>query len=141
MIALRAPVKYNGSQPAGFALNMVRGATMLAVTNVRTGRTVSSSIDEAKGALKALRGLMFRKEMSADAGMIFRPAKGIHTHFMRFPIDLIYLDRNDTVSKIRPAMPPWRFDFTNASGVIEMNAGAAAAHDIQVGDKLTFMPA
>jgi uncharacterized protein len=113
---------------------------MLAMTNVRTGKTVTSSIDEAKGLWKSFKGLMFRKEMPADYGLIFRPAKGIHTHFMRFPIDLIYLDKNDAVSKIRPAMPPWRFDFTNASGVIEMNAGVASALDIQVGDKLTFTP-
>jgi uncharacterized membrane protein (UPF0127 family) len=70
--------------------------------------------------------------------MLFRPARGIHTQFMRFPIDLIFLDKTNNVVKVRPAMAPWRFDFTNADAVIEMNAGAAAANDVLPGDRLLF---
>jgi len=68
--------------------------------------------------------------------MLIRPAKGIHTHFMRFPIDLIYLDEQNRVVKIRPSMRPWRFDFTNAAAVIEMTGGTSAAVDIREGDQL-----
>jgi uncharacterized membrane protein (UPF0127 family) len=35
-------------------------------------------------------------------------------------------------------MKPWRWDFTNASGVIEMNPGSAAKYDVQPGDQLQF---
>jgi uncharacterized membrane protein (UPF0127 family) len=108
------------------------------VINDRTGAVVATSIAEADGAWRAFKGLMFRKELPEGHGMIFRPARGIHTHFMRFPIDLIFLDKSSVVVKIRPAMGPWRFDFTSADAVIEMNAGAAIANDILSGDRLVF---
>jgi uncharacterized membrane protein (UPF0127 family) len=110
------------------------------VVNERTGAVVATAIAEADGPWQAFKGLMFRKDLPDGHGMLFRPARGIHTHFMRFPIDLIFLDKSDRVVKIRPAMVPWRFDFTNAAGVIEMAAGRAEANDIRPGDQLLFQP-
>jgi uncharacterized membrane protein (UPF0127 family) len=111
------------------------------VVNDRTGNVVGSAIAEAAGPWQSFKGLMLRKELPDGHGMVFRPARGIHTQFMRFPIDLIFLDDSNLVVKIRPAMAPWRFDFTNADAVIEMSAGAAAAKDIRLGDRLEFQPA
>lgn len=110
------------------------------VVNKRTGATVASAVAEAANPWQAFKGLMFRKALPEGHGMVFRPARGIHTQFMRFPIDLIFLDKSGQVVKIRPAMGPWRFDFTNADAVIEMNAGAARAAGLQPGDELDFLP-
>jgi uncharacterized membrane protein (UPF0127 family) len=109
------------------------------VVNQRTGEVVGTAIVEAAGPWQAFKGLMFRKELPAGHGMLFRPARGIHTQFMRFPIDLVFLDKSNQVVKIKPAMRPWRFDFTSADAVIELNAGAAAR--VQPGDELRFHPA
>jgi len=84
---------------------------------------------------------MFRKGLPDGHGMFFRSAKGIHTQFMRFPIDLIYLDKHNQVVKVRPSMRPWRFDFTNAAAVIEMTGGTAASLDVRAGDRLEFTAA
>lgn len=111
------------------------------VVNHRTGSVVATSIEEAKGPWRSFRGLMLRKGLPDGHGMVFRPAKGIHTQFMRFPIDLIFLDKHNQVVKVRPSMRPWRFDFTNAAAVIEMTGGAAAHTDIRPGDQLDFRPA
>ena len=111
------------------------------VMNTRTGRVVGTAIEEAKGPWRSFRGLMFRDGLLEGHGMLFRPAKGIHTQFMRFPIDLIYLDKQNRVVKVRPSMRPWRFDFTNAAAVIEMTGGTAAAVDVLAGDQLEFHPA
>jgi uncharacterized protein len=108
------------------------------VRNERTGKLVGDQIEEAAGLWGSFKGLMFRKSIPDGYGMVFRPARGIHTNFMRFPIDLIYFDKANRVSKVRPAMKPWRWDFTNASGVIEMNPGSAAKYDVQPGDQLQF---
>jgi uncharacterized membrane protein (UPF0127 family) len=116
-------------------------AKISTVINQRTGKVVATSIEEAGNPWQAFKGLMLRKDLPNGHGMIFRPARGIHTHFMRFPIDLIFLDKSNRVVKIRPAMGPWRFDFTNADAVIEMKAGAAASNDIQPGDQLLIEPA
>jgi hypothetical protein len=110
------------------------------VVNERTGRVVLTHVRHAEGVWGSFKGLMFQKSLPADHGLVFRPAQGIHTQFMRFPIDLVFLDKQDIVTKVREAMPPWRFDFTNAPGVIEINPGAARVADIRPGDHLRFEP-
>lgn len=111
---------------------------MTGVVNTRNGRIFLTDLRAARGPWQAFAGLMFRASLPAGQGMLFRPARGIHTQFMRFPIDLVYLDETNRVCTIRPAMAPWRFDFRRAAAVIEANAGAAAAADVQVGDVLRF---
>ena len=108
------------------------------VRNERTGQVIGDDIVEAKGLWGSFKGLMFRKAIPDGYGLVFRPARGIHTNFMRFPIDLIYFDKENRVTKVRPAMKPWRWDFTNAAAVIEMNPGMAARADVKPGDLLRF---
>ena len=110
------------------------------VTNDRTGQVVLTDVVQAQGAWGNFKGLMLKKGLPNGSGLLFKPARGIHTQFMRFPIDLVFLDETDRVTKIREAMRPWRFDFTNAAGVIEINPGAACAAGIQPGDRLRFEP-
>ena len=108
------------------------------IRNGRTGDLLASTAEEAEGPGKSLMGLMFKKRIPDGYGLVFRPARGIHTNFMRFPIDLIFFDRDHRVVKVRPAMVPWRWDFTMAAGVIEMNPGSAAQANLQPGDQLQF---
>ena len=111
------------------------------VTINRSGVTLATDLDEARGVWGGFKGLMFRKVLPRGHGLLFRPAQGVHTQFMRFPIDLVFFDENNVVTKIHPAMPPWRFDLTMARGVIELNAGAAQAAGLLAGDQLRFEPA
>jgi uncharacterized membrane protein (UPF0127 family) len=106
------------------------------VVNARTGQVVLHELREARGPWGKFIGLMFARSLDAAHGLLFRPARGMHTHFMRFPIDLIYLDEGSHVEAIREAMAPWRFDFRSAAAVIEVNAGAARSSDVRVGDRL-----
>ena len=116
------------------------GTATQRVVNERTGRVVLTAARRAEGPWGSFKGLMFRGGLPPGHGLVFRKVAGVHTQFMRFPIDLIFLDKANRVTKVREAMPPWRFDFTNAAGVIEMNPGAARAMDIQPGDRLRFEP-
>ena len=116
---------------------MSKGKTSI-VRNQRTGGTLGTDIEEASGLWGSFKGLMFRSSMPDSYGMVFRPARGIHTNFMRFAIDLIYFDKTNKVSKVRLAMKPWRWDFTSAAGVIEMNPGSVSRADIRPGDQLIF---
>ena len=108
------------------------------VMNMRTGSVVAQTAEEAAGLWASFKGLMFRASMPDDYGLVFRPAMGIHTCFMRYPIDLIYFDKQNRIKKIRSAMKPWRIDLTNAAGVIEMNPGTASRTGLQKGDVLEF---
>lgn len=109
---------------------------MTTVVNARTGRVFLSDLREARGPWGKFTGLMFARSLGGDHGLLFRAAQGVHTHFMRFPIDLIYLDDASRVEAIRESMAPWRFDFRLAAAVIEVNAGVAKSSDIQIGDRL-----
>ena len=113
-------------------------ATINRITNQRTSAVLGDQIGEAAGVWGSFKGLMFKKSLPAGHGLVFRPARGIHTNFMRFPIDLVFFDANQRVTKVRARMVPWRLDFTNAAGVIEMPAGSAAARDVRPGDQLMF---
>jgi uncharacterized membrane protein (UPF0127 family) len=104
----------------------------------RTGKVGAMDVRRAEGVWGNFVGLMFKEHLPEGQGLLFKPARGIHTHFMRFPIDLVYFDKSNRVTKVREAMRPWRFDLTNAAGVIELNAGSARAADIQPGDLLRF---
>ena len=114
--------------------NRARGT----VRNERTGEVFGTEIEYARGIWGSFRGLMLRKSIPDGYGLVFRPARGIHTTFMRFPIDLIYFDKDDRVSRVRSAMKPWRFDFSSAAGVIEMSPGWATHSDVRPGDQLRF---
>jgi uncharacterized protein len=111
------------------------------IIDVRTNTLVASAVEEATGRWQSFRGLMLRKELQQSRGLMIRPARGIHTHFMRFPIDLIFVDDENRVVKIRPSMQPWRIDPARAATVIEVAAGLADAADVRVGDELIIRPA
>ena len=101
------------------------GTSTQRVVNERTGRVVLTAARRLEGPWGNFNGLMLRKGLPEGHGLVFRKVAGIHTQFMRFPIDLIFLDRANRVTKVREAMPPWRFDFTAAAGCIEANPGTA----------------
>jgi uncharacterized protein len=109
---------------------------MTRVINTRTGQVFLSELREAQGPWQKIVGLMFAPALPAARGVLFRPASGIHTHFMRFAIDLIYLDETDRVCAIRSDMPPWRIDLRSAAAVIEARAGTVRAAGVEVGDQL-----
>ena len=108
------------------------------VVNARNGRVLLTRLRTAEGLWRRFAGLMLAPSLGGEEGLLIRPARGVHTHFMRFPIDLIYLDGDNRVCAIRATMRPWRWDLRVAAAVIEANAGAAGAAELQVGDRLLF---
>ncbi|MGI9254854.1 MAG: DUF192 domain-containing protein [Thermomicrobiales bacterium] len=119
---------------------MANGQTEM-VINERTGAALLTTLKRAEGRWGNFKGLMLRGSMPDSEGLLFAPARGIQTHFMRFPIDLIFLDGENRVIQIREAMAPWKLDFTNAAAVIEGNGGMTRRARLQVGDRLIFQPA
>ncbi len=86
-----------------------------------------------------LRGLMFRKELPDGEGLWLPDCSSVHTFFMRFPIDVVYLDAENRVLKIVEGMKPWRLSWClRAGGVVEAAAGAARACGLARGDRLEF---
>jgi hypothetical protein len=85
------------------------------------------------------RGLMGRHELAANSGLLLRPSGSVHTCFMRFPIDVIFLSEELEVLAVEPAVRPWRLRAKRgARGVLELPAGAAARAELEPGDRLTL---
>ncbi len=100
------------------------------------GQLVISNVSLADNFWTRLSGYMFRNSPHLP-GILFEPAPGIHTFFMNFPIDVVFLDKSNKVIRIYRSMKPWRhtrFHF-NSTRVLEVPAGRIPA-SIQEGDIL-----
>ncbi len=87
-----------------------------------------------------LRGLLGTTALRTGEGLILAGEKSIHTMFMSFAIDVVYLDKNYTVIRTTPNMVPYRLGpfVTQSAFVLEMPVGVIAQTSTQVGDRLQF---
>ncbi|MBA3384088.1 MAG: DUF192 domain-containing protein [Actinobacteria bacterium] len=89
-----------------------------------------------------MRGLLGRSDLPQGEGILLRPAGSIHTFFMRFPIDVVFLNEEDVVVKVVHRLAPWRAaGEKGAQSVLELAAGEAESREIEVGSTLRFDPA
>ncbi len=94
-------------------------------------------IELADNFLKRLRGLMFRSRLAQGRGLLLAPCNSVHMLFMRFAIDVIYLDENFCIKKIVRDLTPWlgiSFCF-GAWGALELPSGEAQRLNLVVGQK------
>ena len=85
-----------------------------------------------------LRGLLGRKGLAEGEGLLLRPASSIHTAFMRFTIDAVFVDRENRVVKVAAELRPWRMAACRGSrAVLELPAGEAARRGMRPGVTLT----
>ena len=84
-----------------------------------------------------MRGLLGRRTLPVGEGVLLRPASSVHTFFMRFPIDVVFLDGDGRVVRVAERVPPWRMVAARASrAVLELPAGEAGRRVIRAGDRL-----
>jgi uncharacterized membrane protein (UPF0127 family) len=93
----------------------------------------------AETPLTRLKGLLGCRGLEQGEGLLLRPAASIHTFFMRFPLDIVLVDRDLNVLKVSHDVAPWRTAACKgAKGVVEMAAGEAKRLGVSAGDKLTL---
>jgi len=87
-----------------------------------------------------LKGLMGKKAIGPQEGLLIRPCGQVHMLFMKFPLDIIFLSKELEVLRLL-SLPPWRISpyVRGACCVIEVAAGTATAHQVKVGDKLRLV--
>ncbi|NQT90360.1 MAG: DUF192 domain-containing protein [Candidatus Omnitrophica bacterium] len=89
-------------------------------------RSPLDKMRKARGFWQRLRGLMFFKSYPYEGALLFDNCSAIHTFFMRFPIDVIFLNKEKVILKICHGLKPWRLCFcAGAYYVIETPAGSA----------------
>ena len=112
------------------------------VFNLTRQRDLGNGIDAAVTPAARRKGLLGKRALAPGEGLWIRPCASVHTFFMRFPIDLVYLDRENRVKKAKTAVPAWRISACfGAHSVLELPAGTVPSTETQPGDRLAFYPA
>ena len=84
------------------------------------------------------KGLLGRKSLSPNSALWIKPCNNIHTFFMNFAIDCIFVNKKMEIEKIVSVVKPYKIigPFWKASSVVETAAGFAEKWNLQVGDQL-----
>lgn len=116
-------------------------AKKLTVRNLTRQTVLARELEVAGSAAARSKGLLGRDGLAPGTGLWIAPCESVHTFFMRFPIDLVYLDRKNCVRKVRHAVGAWRASAClTAHSVLELPAGTARASRTERGDTLEFTP-
>jgi uncharacterized membrane protein (UPF0127 family) len=114
------------------------------IRNQTRGTVLCARTTVARGFKGRSRGLLGRTQLSPDEGMLFEtesfPLIWMHTFFMSFPIDIVFLGRGDVVIRIQSSLKPWRLSpiVFGALKAVELSAGAAARAKTAVGDLMSL---
>lgn len=105
----------------------------------KTNQVLAAPVEVADTFWTRLCGLMFRKTFAAQAGLLLDPCPQIHTCFMRFAIDVIFLDKQNRVVAVLENLKPWRMSklYPAARRTLELPAGTLQGR-VQAGDELIF---
>ena len=105
-----------------------------------TGVVVADKAKIAEDYLNRSKGLLGRPGMDQGEGLVIRPCSSIHTFFMQFSIDVLFVDKNDRIIKIKSALKPWRLSgcLFGCRYVIELPEGAIAKSRIVTGNHVKY---
>jgi uncharacterized membrane protein (UPF0127 family) len=120
--------------PDDRAFRAARGVVELTTAD---GSTICERCVVADRMLPRMKGLLGKRELASGEGMLIGPAGSIHTFFMRFPIDAVFLSRDGEVLKVAENVGAWRTRFCRrAHSVLELPAGEAERREIAPGKRL-----
>lgn len=124
------------------------GGKIVRAINQTRGTVLCGRLEDAGGLAGQSRGLLGRAGLEPDEGMLFvrgrfEPFMWVHMFFMRFPIDIVFLDRQGVVIRVNHVLRPWRVSSVvfGASIALELAAGAAVRSGTMVGDVIEISDA
>lgn len=113
----------------------------MTLINDRTGRIVAHEVEVADTRASRRRGLLGRTHLDDGSALMLIPCFSVHTAFMRFAIDLIFLDANGCVVRTVSRLAPWRIAVAwGARSVVELPAGSLERSSVTPGDHLYLVP-
>ena len=113
-------------------------ARFVRVTNEERGTVLADRCRVATGLIQVVFGLHLLPRLAAGEGLLLPGATTIDTTFMRYAIDLVFVDRQRRVTKLVPRLIPWRIAWGAGGGrdCLELPAGALEGTRTEVGDLL-----
>ena len=108
--------------------------------NPSRGLVVAARVRLALGPWSRARGLLGGPPLASDEALLLRPCNAVHTFFMGYAIDVLFVGSDGVVLAVRPAMGPWRMTrwVAGARATIELPAGTLATTGTAVGDQVAF---
>lgn len=103
----------------------------------KTGEVICQKMIIANDTISRMKGLMFSEKLPDCDGFLINPGNSIHTFFMRYPLDIVFLDKNFKVVKVFYNLNPWRLTrmYFTSRQVLEM-MGGTLKKDLNPGDVL-----
>lgn len=116
---------------------------MWTLLDASSGAVVARRVRRADTFAQRLVGLLGRTGLESDEGLWIEPCDSVHTFFMRFPIDVAFVDRTGVVIRRLDGLPPWRATrlHSNARACVELASGTLARAGIHEGSRLVLVPA
>jgi uncharacterized membrane protein (UPF0127 family) len=113
----------------------------LRIWNLTRQVALAECVEVADHGATRRKGLLGRDGLPDGEGLWIVPCESVHTFWMKFPIDLVYLDRSKKVKKVRSGVPPWRLSAClSAHSVLEFASGTVNRTQTKPGDRLEFFP-
>ena len=117
-------------------------AMTLVLVNQRTDEALADRVEVAVTRRDRRKGLLGRSGLEPASALIIAPCFSIHTMFMRFDIDAVFVDEDGRAVKVVPVMTPWRIAVDpTAHAVVELPAGSLRDRQVNVGDRLYLLEA
>jgi uncharacterized protein len=111
------------------------------LNNLNRKTQLATRMEVAGTGAARSKGLLGRKGLEPGEALWIVPCEAVHTFFMQFAIDLVYIDKQNRVRKVKNCVPPWRLSACFlAHSVIELPAGVVHHSETQTGDVLEFVP-
>ena len=110
----------------------------LVATNLETGEVIASRVDVAAKRVERAVGLLSRKRFDPGDGLFITPCRGVHTWFMRYPIDIVALNEDGVVVDAVSDLGPWRIRLPRPGSVnvLEVPAGSLSRSKTKVGHRI-----
>jgi len=108
------------------------------VINITKDTLIAEDLSIAETLPKRTVGLLGRKEFKKGEALLIKPCQQIHTFFMRFPIDILFLDRKNRIIKAIKNFSPWRISgiYLKAKSCLELPSGAIESTFTQERDEI-----
>jgi len=115
-------------------------AMTLALVNQRTDEALAERVEVAVTRRDRRKGLLGRSGLDPSSALIIAPCFSIHTMFMRFDIDAVFVDDDGRAVKVVRELSPWRVAVDpTAHAVVELPAGSLRDRQVNIGDRLYLL--
>lgn len=109
------------------------------ITIAGTDTIIASNVRTADAFISRIRGLLFSEQLKNNEAMLISRCNQVHTHFMKYPIDVVFLDKDYIVKYVVRDMKPWRISkyVFGSFYALELNAGCSSG--IKSNDSLSVL--